>query len=65
MPDANVQTKQEETIIHQHLQVLVQELSKGREGAATRMLYHPQLGLVTAAEAKFARQYGWDTYRRY
>jgi hypothetical protein len=67
MPDANtIKTQQQESIVGQHLHVLASELLKGRDGAAVRMVHHPVLGLVTAAEAKFARQHGWDAdTRRY
>jgi len=66
MPDATTtKTQQEESIIQGYLRAQAHELLKGRDGAASRMILHPTLGLATPAEAKFARQYGWDEYRRY
>lgn len=68
MPDAKIQTQQQEdlSIVDRYLRSLAEDLSQGRDGAAARMVFHPQLGLVTSAEAKSARQHGgWDTYRRY
>lgn len=63
MPNANrfQFQQQEESIVHRYLRTLEEELGKGREGAAARMVYHPQLGLVTAAEVRSARQLGWGT----
>lgn len=64
MPDANrsPSQQQEESIVHRHLRMLEEELGNGREGAAARMIYHPVLGLVTAAEVRSARQFGgWGT----
>ena len=66
MPDAAlIQQAKIHSLIHERLRAQAQEMLKGYEGAATRMVYHSQLGLATAAEAKFARQYGWEEYRRY
>ncbi|MDP3779267.1 MAG: hypothetical protein Q8R30_04465 [bacterium] len=65
MPDAALTQVETQSLIHERLRAQAQEMLKGYEGAATRMVYHSQLGLATAAEAKFARQYGWEEYRRY
>ncbi len=66
MPDAAlIHQAKIQSLVHERLRAQAHDMLKDYQGAATRMVYHPQLGLATAAEAKFARQYGWEEYRRY